>query len=61
MNEEQKQQMIKQRIAQYEQQVFSLEMDKVALQAVEDTEGVKNIDMRIEALRKAMTAVEGMM
>lgn len=61
MNDEQKQQMIKQRLAQYEQQVFSLEMDKVALQAVEDTEGVKNIDMRIEALRKAMIAVEGMM
>lgn len=61
MNDEQKQQMIKQRLAQYEQQVFSLEMDKVALIAVEDTEGVKNIDTRIEALRKAMSAVEGMM
>lgn len=61
MTDEQKQQMIKQRLAQYEQQVFSLEMDKVALVAVEDTEGVKNIDVRIEALRKAMSAVEGMM
>ena len=61
MNDEQKQQMIKQRLAQYEQQVLSLEMDKVALLAVEDTEGVKVIDTRIEAIRKAMTAVEGMM
>lgn len=61
MTDEQKQQMIKQRLVQYEQQVFSLEMDKVALVAVEDKEGVKNIDVRIEAVRKAMSAVEGMM
>lgn len=61
MTDEQKEQMIKQRLAQYEQQIFSLEMDKVALLAVNDTEGVKNIEARIEALRKAITAVEGMM
>ncbi|KAA8747101.1 hypothetical protein [Paenibacillus sp. UASWS1643] len=60
MNEEQKQQMVKQRLQQYEQQIFSLEMDKVALVAVEDTEGVKNIDIRIEAVRKAHSAVAGM-
>lgn len=60
MNEEQKQQMIKQRLSQYEQQIFSLEMDKVALQAVDDTEGVKNIDVRIDAVRKAHDAVAGM-
>lgn len=61
MNDEQKQQMIKQRLQHYEQQIFSLEMDRTALLAIDDNEGAKNIDTRIEALRKAYSAVEGMM
>lgn len=58
---DQKKAMIQQRLDMYKQQMFSLEMDKIALQAVNDEEGIKSIDERIEALRKAYKAVEGMM
>ncbi|MGG3454251.1 hypothetical protein [Paenibacillus rhizolycopersici] len=58
---DQKKAMIQQRLDMYKQQMFSLEMDKIAIQAVNDEEGIKSIDERLEALRKAYKAVEGMM
>lgn len=58
---EQKKAMIEQRLDAYKQQIFSLEMDRIALKSLDDTEGVKSIDTRIEALKKAYEAVEGMM
>ncbi|MNN75288.1 hypothetical protein D3C81_1915810 [compost metagenome] len=58
---DQKKALIQQRLDMYKQQMFSLEMDKIALHAVNDEEGIKSIDERIEALRKAYKAVEGMM
>lgn len=61
LTDEQKKKMIEQRLAQYDQQIFSLEMDKTALLSVADDKGVQSIDERIEALRKARVAVEGMM
>lgn len=60
LTKEQKEAMIIQRLEQYKQQVFSLEMDRTALESVGDKEGIKSIDERIEALRKAYKAVEGM-
>jgi len=57
---EQRKSMIEQRLVQYKQQVFSLQMDRTALEAIEDTEGIKSIDQRIEAIRKAYSAVERM-
>ena len=60
LTKEQKEAMIVQRLEQYKQQIFSLQMDRVALESAGDEEGCKSIDKRIEALRKAYTAVEGM-
>lgn len=57
---EQRKQMIEQRLFQYQQQIFSLQMDRTALEVVNDTKGIQTIDERIEALRKAYKAVEGM-
>ncbi|OZB90057.1 hypothetical protein [Paenibacillus sp. XY044] len=58
---EQRKSMIEQRLIQYKQQIFSLQMDRAALESVEDCEGIKSIDQRIEAIRKAYSAVERMM
>lgn len=58
---EQRKSMIEQRLLQYQQQIFSLQMDRTALEVVNDTKGIQTIDERIEALRKAYKAVEGMM
>lgn len=58
---EQRKSMIEQRLLQYQQQIFSLQMDRTALEVVNDTKGMQTIDERIEALRKAYKAVEGMM
>ena len=57
---EQKKTMIEQRLQMYQQQIFSLQMDRIALEAVDDHDGIKSIDKRIEALQKAHTAVQGM-
>jgi hypothetical protein len=60
MNQNEKNAMIDARLKQYEQQIFALEIDRTALMAIEDTEGIKGIDQRIESLRKAYKAVEAM-
>lgn len=57
---EQKKSLIEQRLSEYKTKLFSLEMDKTALLAVGDTQGVESIDQRIEAIRKAHNAVQGM-
>lgn len=60
MNEEQKKEMVRQRLQQYERILFSLEMDKTALLAAGDNAGVVGVESRITAVRKAHSAVEGM-
>jgi hypothetical protein len=57
---EQKNAMIKQRLEQYSMQIFSLQMDREALQAAGDTVGVQTTDKRIEKLQTAYSAVERM-
>ncbi|MNV22520.1 hypothetical protein D3C71_1134970 [compost metagenome] len=57
---EQRQQMIDQRLEQYKVQLFQLSMDRTALESAGDTAGVQSVDKRIEAIRKAYSAVEGM-
>jgi len=52
--------MIDAQLKVYEQQIFKFEMNKTAILANDDIEGGKDIDKRIEALRKAYKAVEGM-
>lgn len=60
MTKEQRNEMIDQRITEYEHKLFALRMDKTALEAVGDTEGVSNTDQRIKALELAVRAVEAM-
>jgi hypothetical protein len=50
----------KERLEQYKRQLFTLNMDNRALEAVQDKEGVKGVEQRIEALEKAYKAVEAM-
>lgn len=49
-----------QRLNEYKQKIFMLQMDLVALKTVNDTEGIKLITDRIEALVKAYKAVKEM-
>lgn len=60
LNTEQKNAMIKQRLEQYSMQIFSLQMDREALQAAGDTVGVQTTEKRIEVLKTAYSAVERM-
>ena len=57
---EQKKKMIERRLQEYSSKIFSLEMDRKALEAIGDEEGVKNTDQRLDSLRKAYEAVKGM-
>lgn len=61
MTKEQKEKMIQRRLEEYAAKLFALEMDKTALEAIGDTEGVTNTVQRMESLRKAYEAVKGMM
>jgi hypothetical protein len=58
---EEKQKMIDYRIKEYEVRIFDLTMNRTALEAVNDFEGIKVIDSRIEGLRKGIEAVRGML
>lgn len=49
-----------QRLNEYKQKIFMLQMDLVALKTVNDTEAIKLITDRIEALVKAHKAVKEM-
>lgn len=60
LTEEQKGKMIQRRLEEYSSKIFALEMDLKALEAIEDVEGINTTNQRIEALRKAYTAVEAM-
>lgn len=60
LTDEQKSAMIKQRLEQYSMQIFSLQMDREALQAAGDTVAVQTTDKRIENLQTAYSAVERM-
>ena len=60
MTKDERAAMINAQLKQYEQKMFQLEMNKTAVLANGDAEGAKDIEARIEALKKAYTAVEGM-
>jgi len=60
MTKDERNAMIDVQLKQYEQKMFQLEMNKTAVLANGDEECAKDIEVRIEALRKAFTAVEGM-
>lgn len=60
LNEDQKKAMVQQRLDQYKQQLFALQLDRAALLANDDTQGVESTEQRIAAIQKAYTAVEGM-
>ena len=57
---EQKNEMIDARILEYSMKIFTLEMDRKALEAIGDSEGIQSIDQRIESLKTASSAVESM-
>lgn len=57
---DQRNQMIDSRIQEYEAKIFDMEMNIVALDAIGDATGVLTSNARIEALRKAIEAVNGM-
>jgi len=58
---DQKKALIQQRLDMYKQQIFSLEMDKIALESINDVVGIDSIEKRLSDIRKAYKAVEGMM
>lgn len=60
LSDDQKKAMVQQRLDQYKQQLFALQLDRAALSANDDKQGVESTDQRIAALQKAYTAVEGM-
>lgn len=60
LTKEQKNKMITRRLEDYSAKIFSLEMDLNALVAIDDKEGIKTTEQRLESLRKAYTAVEVM-
>ena len=60
LTQEQKEKMIRHRLDEYKAKIFTLEMDRSALEAIGDDNGVKNTEQHIEALRKAYEAVERM-
>jgi hypothetical protein len=57
---EEKQKMVEHRIKEYEVRIFDLQMQKTALESVNDEDAVKSMDERIEGLRKAIEAVKSM-
>lgn len=60
LTKEQKNQMVDDKVLQYEAKIFELEMNRTALVANDDPKGASAIDTRIIALRKAIEAVSGM-
>jgi len=60
MTKDERNAMIDAQLKIYEQKIFQFEINKTAILANDDVQGSKDIDTRIEALRKAYTAVEGM-
>lgn len=60
MTKDEKNQMIDNQVKEYEIKLFQLEMTKTALLANDDEQGANSTDSRMEALRKAITAVKGM-
>lgn len=53
-----KDKMKEQRLNQYKQQMFTLEMDVAALTAIGDTEGVETTQKYLDSIKKAFAAVE---
>lgn len=53
-----KEKMKEQRLSQYQQQIFTLEMDVVALEAIGDDQGLQKAKKSLEDLHKAYEAVE---
>lgn len=60
LTQEQRNEMIDQRINMYDTQIFNLQMDRTALESVGDSIGVENVDQRIHALETAREAVKAM-
>jgi hypothetical protein len=60
IEQEMKDQMKEHRLNQYKQQIFTLQMDIVALKAVGDKEGLLKAGKSLEGLEKAFAAVEVM-
>lgn len=58
LSKEEKNTMIDAQLKEYEQKIFVLEMNSVALLANEDTDGARGVQSRIESLKKAHAAVE---
>ena len=55
-----KKKMKEQRLKQYQQQMFALQMDIAALEAIGDTERVKEAYKALEDVKKAYKAVEAL-
>lgn len=55
-----KDKMIEQRLNQYRQQIFTLQMDKVALESVGNTAEAEKAQKSIDDLEKAFAAIEVM-
>lgn len=60
MTKEEKNRMIDAQLKQYEIKLYQHEINRTALSAIGDDQGCKDMDERIESLRKAYKAVEAM-
>lgn len=60
LSAEQKNQLIDNRVRDYDIKLFNLQLDVVAFTAAGDNEQVELTNQRIEALEKALEAVKGM-
>jgi len=58
LTEQEKDTIRRNKIREYAIKKYTLELEKIALQAAGDEEGVTTLDQRIEALQKAIAALE---
>lgn len=58
LTQDQKNQMIDARLQRYAAQIYELELDIVALQAIGDADGVEQTEKRIFSLKRASTEIE---
>ena len=58
LTEQEKDTIRRNKIREYAIKKYTLELEKIALQAAGDEEGVTTLDRRIEALQKAIAALE---
>lgn len=60
VKDEHKKKIVEQKLLEYEVKMYVIEIDKVALSAIGDMDGIAQLDMRLESLKLAHAAVKEM-